>query len=173
MDLVEIGRIIGPHGVAGHVKVVVTEGSEAAIDALRVWSIGFDAESVVARRVEDSRPHVSARGLSYIVRLDGITSRTAAELLKGARVFADAGDVEDLITTPSESDDLADYEVVNADGEVIGRVVDLRPMPAHDVLVARRPGGEEVMIPWVPDFVEQIDHGERRLTMRLPDGLVD
>lgn len=172
MDLVQIGRIIGPHGVRGHVKVVAVDDNEGLFKAPAIWSIGYDAESVIPRRVEDSRVHVSARGRSLIVRLDGISTRTAAEMLKGAAVFVTADEVVKPQPT-GEIVDLTGYRVVRIEAGPVGTVVDVRAMPAQDLLIVARADGEEVMIPWVPAFVLEIDHDQRTIRVDLPEGLVD
>jgi 16S rRNA processing protein RimM len=172
VDLVQIGRIIGPHGVGGHVKVVAAGDTEGLFQAPDIWSIGYDPESVISRRVESSRVHVSARGRSLIVRLDGISTRTAAEMLKGAAVFVGADEFANLHPT-EEVVDLTGYSVVRTEAGLVGTVVEVRGMPAQDLLIVARTGGEEVMIPWVPAFVVDVDHDQKKIRVDLPEGLVD
>ncbi len=172
VDLVQIGRIIGAHGVGGHIKVVAVGGTEVLFQAPAIWSIGYDPESVIPRRVAESRIHVSARGRSLIVRLDGISTRTEAETLKGAAVFV-AADEGAKLHPAEEIIDLAGYTVVRSEGGSVGTVVDVRSMPAQDLLIVARADGDEVMIPWVTAFVLDVDHDQKTIRVDLPEGLVD
>ncbi len=173
VELVLVGRILGPHGIGGHVKVVPEVGFESVLEHAVVWSIGFDADSVSVQRAEERTPHISARGTSVIARLEGITTRTAAERLRGASVFLPHEQVAGLVAPAEKTFDPAGYNVATTDGESIGVAVEFVRMPAHDLMIVQRPGGEEAMIPWVRDFVLGVDEERRVILMDIPDGLIE
>ncbi|GMA37023.1 hypothetical protein GCM10025876_32270 [Demequina litorisediminis] len=58
------------------------------------------------------------------------------------------------------------------DGTPVGDVVDLLSMPAQDVLVVKEPGGHRAMIPFVEDFVPEVDLDARRVIVTPPYGLL-
>lgn len=173
MELQLVGRILGPHGIDGLVKALPVDESIELLEELTVWSLGFAEDSVVPHTVEECRRHVSSRGTSLIVRLDGVASRTGAELLKGARVFAPASEVESLRDGSSDQPRWIGYRVVDKSGTAVGEVVELRPMPAQDLLIVRRPGRHDAMIPCVPEFIEHVDAEKEEITVNLPEGLLD
>ena len=173
MELQQVGRILGPHGVDGRVKALPVDESIELLEELTVWSLGLTANSVVPHTVEECRRHISSRGTSLIVRLDGVASRTGAELLKGAGVFAPASELESLRGGSSDEPGWAGFRVVDSDGTVVGEVVELRPMPAQDLLIVRRPGRHDAMIPCVPEFIEHVDVEKEEITVNLPEGLLD
>jgi 16S rRNA processing protein RimM len=67
--------------------------------------------------------------------------------------------------------DLIGSQVVTEDGRDIGRVRDILPMPANDVIVIDSPQGE-VLIPIIEDVVIDIDAGDQRVVIRPMPGLL-
>jgi 16S rRNA processing protein RimM len=57
-----------------------------------------------------------------------------------------------------------------ASGDV-GEIVEVRPMPAQDVLVVIH-RQREVLIPIHDDFIEAIDYENRLFLTQLPEGLI-
>ena len=63
-------------------------------------------------------------------------------------------------------------------GADVGEVIDVdRGSSSTDLLVLRRPGvpgaQAEALIPFVRNYLVQIDTAARRIEMRLPEGLLD
>jgi 16S rRNA processing protein RimM len=151
----EIGRIGRPHGVRGEVTLtLLSRRPERVAVGARWW---VDGREVV---VEAARPHQGR----YLVRITGVTDRTAAGALTGSRVFAGP--------LPSEPDDevvwvheVVGAEVVDRTGRALGRVVAVEANPAHDLLVLDGGG----LVPMV--FV--VEHGAGRVVVDPPDGLLD
>ena len=54
--------------------------------------------------------------------------------------------------------DMLDLPVIDADsGRVYGRLQDVQPSPAADLYEIRTPGGQTVLLPAVPAFLDRID----------------
>ena len=66
--------------------------------------------------------------------------------------------------------DLAGCDVVTAQGEALGQLVDVLPSGGHDIFVVKN-GGREILIPALRTVVQQIDLTNRRLEVTLPNGL--
>lgn len=62
--------------------------------------------------------------------------------------------------------------VVTEDGVEVGEFVGLEPAPGHDLWVVRA-GVREHLIPAVAEIVRQVDLAARRITLRLPEGLLE
>ena len=115
-------------------------------------------------RVREAKDHSD----SVVARADGVEDRTAAEALKGARVFVPRSS----FPTASEDEyywvDLMGLDVVNREGVALGRVKDLLSTGPQTVLViafeeAGKP--QERMIPFVSAYVDQVDLQARRITV--------
>ncbi len=106
---------------------------------------------------------VRSQGGRFVVHFDGIDDRTAAEALRGCRVFADP-------LGPLSPDELWVHEligslVVGVDGRAFGRVDAVEANPAHDLLVL----DSGALVPMV--FV--VDATSGRLVIDPPAGLLD
>lgn len=107
----------------------------------------------------------------WFVAFAEIADRDAAEAARGT----------ELVIEGAESDEegawyvheLVGLAVERPDGSRVGEVVDLLDMPAHDVLVVREPGGHRAMIPFIEDFVPEVDVPGGRVVVTPPFGLLD
>ena len=109
--------------------------------------------------VTASRPHQNR----WVVQLEGIDDRTAAEALRGQVFTADP-----LPSLPEDEfwlHDVVGAEVVDLAGAVHGRVVAIEPNPAHDLLVLDSGG----LVPVV--FV--VERTGERVVVDVPEGLLD
>lgn len=67
---------------------------------------------------------------------------------------------------------LVGARVVTEDGVEVGEFVGVQSAPGHDLWVVRA-GGREHLIPAVAEIVRQVDLAARRITLRLPEGLLE
>lgn len=109
--------------------------------------------------VVSARPHQGR----WLVRFEGITDRDAAEELRGATL------VGEPLDDPGEGrvwvHELVGDEVRDVHGNAVGRVLEVRANPAHDILVL----DDGVLVPIV--FV--VDRRPGVLVIDPPDGLLD
>src|SRR5262245_52672235 len=118
--LVCIGRVADAHGLAGELKVqAVTNdpGYYMDLGALYLdtpW--GLRHMKVAGMR---------GRNGGWVVRLEGLTDRTAAEALRGAEVLVEAGQVKPLGEDEYFTRDLVGCRVVTVTGQDVGRVTDV------------------------------------------------
>jgi 16S rRNA processing protein RimM len=121
--LLEVGRIVKPHGVRGElVLALTTERTErAAVDSVLHTKTGR------ALTITASRPHQG----KWIVAVDGIVDRTGADELHGAALFAEPiDDVDELF-----AHELIGAAVVDVAGNECGTVEAVQANPAADLLV--------------------------------------
>jgi 16S rRNA processing protein RimM len=150
--LLVVGRIGRPHGVTGELYIdLTTDRTErAAIGATLV--VGGRDYVVVA-----SRPH----NHRFLVRLDGVDSREAAERLTGHEVRAAPIEDPEALWV----DDLIGARVVEVDGTDRGRCVAVVANPAHDLL--ELDSGALVPVTFV------VAHGAGIVTVDTPEGLFE
>jgi 16S rRNA processing protein RimM len=109
-------------------------------------------------------------GESIIVKFEDIDTEEAARELIGLEVLAPEKWVE-------ESDDvsaaaLIDYTVVDSVLGKLGFISNYMENPGQTLLYMML-NGREVMIPFVEEFINDIDPDTQTLYTSLPDGLVD
>ena len=119
-------------------------------------------------RVERSRK--GKRGL--LVKLDSVNDRTQAEELVG----------EDLTVLPEQVEPLPDgsyyhfqilgMRVLTDEGEHLGTVEEIIVTGGNDVYVVHEEGRRDILIPALPDVINDVDLEASEMKVSLPDGLV-
>lgn len=163
---VTVARIGRAHGLKGDVSLDVrTDVPQARL----VPGTVFETEPPDAGPLTLSR--VREQGGRWVAGFAQFADRDAAENARGIELVID-GDESD------EDDAWYVHELVGLaaerpDGTVVGEVVDLLDLPAHDVLVVKQPGGFRAMIPFVEAFVPEVDVTAGRVVVTPPYGLLD
>jgi len=164
MQLV-VARVGRAHGLRGEVGLDLrTDNPE---DRLAVGlTLATDPPSAGPLTVTGVRVHQGRWLLSFA----GVADRTAAEALRGVEIVVEADDSdEDDAWYPHELQGLrAELE----DGVVVGEVVGLEHLPAHDALVVRETGGERTLVPFVRAIVPVVDVPGGRVVLTPPGGLL-
>jgi len=165
-----IGRIIAPHGIRGEVKVeVLTDFPERFKPGTHVF-LGAGTEDPEARpaKIVAARPHKGG----FLVKLDIVPDRNAAELVRNRYLLIPAADAMPLGEHENYLHDLIGLQVETTDGQQLGELREVLFTNANDVYVVRGPAGE-VLLPALRDVVLQVDLSTRRMVVALPEGLLD
>ncbi len=170
MKFLDIGRVVGLHGVRGKVKVAAFSGDPGGVLAAKTLLLSGgrgtapgavgDYEVVTARRA----------GGCAVFSLKGIGSIEAAERLVKAIVSVR---YEELPSLPEDEFywiDAVGCLVVDDAGAPLGEVVAVEPGAAYDYLVVRRPGEEDGYLPVVAAFLRKVDTAARRVVASPPEG---
>lgn len=108
------------------------------------------------------------QGDVVVATADGLDDRNAAEALKGARVYVSRS----AFPTPDDGEfywvDLIGLDVLNKEGEALGKVVDLLDTGPNSVLRLEGEAGEdgkpvERLIPFVSAFIVSVSLADRRI----------
>jgi 16S rRNA processing protein RimM len=161
-----IGRVGRPHGIRGELTIDVrtddpdlrfAEGAELATDP----------EAGGPLTIERTRWH-SGR---LLVRFAGVGDRDAAEQLRGVWLVVDPEDIP-VLDDPDEFHDqeLVGLTAVTVDGDEVGTVSEIRHF-GQDLLVIRRTGGGEALVPFVAALVPEVDVAGGRVVIDPPPGL--
>jgi 16S rRNA processing protein RimM len=152
--MLEVGRIVKPHGLRGDVIVVLTTNRHERVAVGSRLSDASGREFLVDR----SSPHQGR----FIVTLEGVNSIEEADALRDTVLFAPPIDDPDALWVH----DMVGAVVVDPSGAELGVVEGVQANPASDLLVLA--GGALVPL----RFVVGLDPGVR-VTVDVPDGLFD
>lgn len=170
--IVTVGRIGRAHGVRGEVTVEVrTDAAEERF--AEGASLHTEPADVGPLTVRHMRWHSGRLLLSF----DTVSGRDAAEALRGTVLLADVA-VDERPDDPDEFHDhqLVGLRVVTVDGADIGTVREMIHTPAQDLVAVERGGHggkSEALVPFVAEFVPQVDLEAGRLVIDPPPGLLD
>jgi 16S rRNA processing protein RimM len=160
-----VGRIGRAHGVRGEVTIDVRTDDPTA----RFVEGGSFATPKGELVIEQVRWH-SGR---LLLRFEGMRDRDDAEALRGTMLVVDSAD----IPPTGDPDEFHDHEliglaVVTVSGEEVGVVHEIRHS-AQDLLVVKRQGAEDAMVPFVTALVPEVDVDKGRVVIDPPPGLLD
>lgn len=154
--MVIMGRIVAAQGLLGWVKVqTFTEHLDTLID-YDTWQLGNDTQPWREFKVLECKPHTKV----LVARLEGITDRTAAEKCKGLLIAIPRSSLPKAGDDEYYWSDLIGLNVVNLQGESLGKVDNLLDMGANDVMCVRNDKGE-ILIPFLAHVVQQVSLDEK------------
>lgn len=169
--MVAVALVLGPHGIAGEVRVSPLTDDPGRLARLGACRVRLPDGSARTMRVAGGRP--GPRG-TMLLRLDGVRDRDRAESLRGAVLEIPVGDVPPLPEGYFYWFELVGMDVVTEEGEALGSVGGIARGRAQDLLEVQRPGrAGPLLIPAVRAFVVTVDRNRKRLVVRLPPGLVE
>lgn len=164
MEKVLIGKIVNAVGLKGEVKVYnYSDSPEIYATAEAVY---VDDELM---KVENLRLQKNM----VILKLAGIEDRNAAEAAKNREIFVTEDDLPELEEGEYYIRDLIGMEVALEDGSRLGTMTDVIQNSAQDIFQLRTDEGKNVLIPRVPEFILDINTDERKITVRLIEGMLD
>ena len=156
LQFVEAGEIVSTHGVRGEVKVLPW------LDCPEMLC-EFDRCRIEGKEYEIEQCRVQKT--CNLVKLNGIDTMEAAQLMRGKTVELYRDDIDDDVIFAAE---LIGVEVF-CEGEQIGKIVDVLDYPGNKVYVVK--GEYEYMIPAVSAFVLSCDMESETMQVRLIEGL--
>jgi len=187
-DAIEVGRIADAWGIKGWFKVLPHSASPEALFSSKRWFLlpperpmkpSRATEFVAAKsgqmawteplvlRIKESKDHSD----TLVACAHDIDDRTAAEALRGGRIFVPRSSFPTAADGEYYWVDLIGLQVVNREGVSLGLVRDLMSTGPQTVLVLEAApeaeGGKPVerMIPFVSAFVDGVDLAAKRITV--------
>jgi 16S rRNA processing protein RimM len=174
-DAVEIGKVVAAWGVKGWIKVQPFASDPQALFSTKRWFVKPPEDGAVPRpgasafptllKIVEAREH----GGAVVARVQEVDDRSGAEALKGARLFVSRASFPTADPDEYYWVDLIGLDVVNRQGEALGRVLGLIDTGPHSVLrVAAAEGVSEEaerLIPFVAAYVDDVNLAERRITV--------
>ena len=166
--MVTVGRIIRPHGHKG--AVVVQPETDFAAARFREGSeLNWLRDGTVRPvRVVESREF---RG-RWVVMLEGVDTMNDAETLRDLELRISADALHPLEPGAHYVHDLEDCEVTTVSGVSIGRVERVQFGAAQPLLVVGGVDGE-ILVPLAETICRRIDPAAKRITVELPEGLLE
>ncbi len=153
-DLLLVGYVRKAHGLKGEVVVRLSTNRDERVAKGAVMLAGETELTVKAARPKDG---------DYLVYFDGVTTREAAEELRGSELFAEPLDDPDELWVH----ELIGSRVVDQHDIDRGEITAVQSNPASDLLVI----GDEGLVPVA--FVVDIDPDAATVQIDAPDGLFE
>jgi 16S rRNA processing protein RimM len=146
-----VGRVVRPHGVRGELSVeVLSDAPERFVPGAELGVGDPDGPAPLGSAVIlAARLHLGRLLLS----LEGVEDRDAADRFRGAWLSIPAASARPLDPGEFWPHQLVGLAVVDHQGRERGRIADVVPGAAHDLLVVELPGGASALVPAVAALV--------------------
>jgi 16S rRNA processing protein RimM len=167
-DAIEVGRIADAWGIKGWFKVLPHSADSEALFSSKRWFLmpsergAKTFSGVVKLAITEAKVHSN----TVVATAREVTDRTAAEALRGARIFVSRSSFPAAEKDEYYWVDLIGLDVVNREGVALGTVKELLSTGAQTVLVMdyEQDGKtQERMIPFVSVYIDNVDLSARRI----------
>jgi 16S rRNA processing protein RimM len=162
----KVGKIKEAHGLKGEVFVFVFSGEIAWSSKISQAQIQAPDGTLSLFHIESSRPHKGG----LILKFKEVSDRNQSEALKGALFLIPS---EALVSDQGETIYLGEvlgFEVC-LKGNPVGFVEDFSTNGFQDLLVVRT-DNHSFEVPFVAEFIIQIDFSNKKLFMDFPEDLM-
>lgn len=162
-DLLLVGKFGGPQGVKGEIRI-----RSFTADPMAIASYGplTDSTGTQVYRVLQARP---AKNDMVIVRVDGVSDRTEAEMLTNRDLYIP----RNLLPEPEEDEfyhaDLIGLAARLQNGLHFGKVMKIENYGAGDILEVLTENNETTLIPFIKIHVPLINQAEGFLIVEPPE----
>jgi len=163
----EAGKIVNTHGIHGEVRIEPWADSPAFLANINTLYIDGNPVKIISSRIHKS---------FLLVTLDGVSDVDHAIRLKNKVVYISRDDIK-LEDGRHFIVDLIGLRAIDTRScEDIGLISDIMPLPANNVYVItsnnNSSDSKEILIPAVPDFVEEINKDAGYIKFRLIEGFL-
>ena len=171
-DWLMVGKLVGAQGLRGELKLnPASDFPERFTTPGPRWLRSRKGETPTEIQLKSGR-QLPGRSL-FVLRLQGVNDRAAAEALVGKELLVQADDRPELEDGEFHLLDLVGLEARLAEaGEIVGTVSDLIS-GGNDLLEIKRPNGKTLLVPFVDAIVPEVHLDEGWLLLTPPPGLLD
>ncbi|MBQ6221413.1 MAG: ribosome maturation factor RimM [Solobacterium sp.] len=169
MEYIAIGKIVNTHGLKGELKIE----SWSDFDEIR-----YAKGSTVYIDYQDEL--IEVHPVSYrvhkgyaLVAFEGLQDINLVEKYKTCEILIADSDRQDLPEGEYYVDELIGMTVKDEEGNLIGTVIDVEETRgAQNNLRVEREGMKDALIPYVPEFITDIDDEKGVITVHVIEGLL-
>ena len=165
-DFLEIGKIVGTHGVRGMVRIQPwCDGIELLKNVKKYY-----IDSVASKSLDCEK--ISVNGNVFIAKFNGVDSIEMAERYRGVVLFANRSDLN-IEEGSYFIQDIFDCRVLDAEtGNLYGVICDVSATGANDVWHIKN-NDKEYLIPVIPSVVKSVDIDKGEIKIIALEGIFD
>jgi 16S rRNA processing protein RimM len=134
-ERIEVGHVVGPHGLAGKVKLSLYNPDSP------VWAVG---ERVFMSKAEapgvwTELKELSIKGTQGVAQLQGVEGLAAADAARGSTLYAERSDLDQVAPDEVFLADLIGLRLQDATGRDLGRFAEVRVAGNREFFVVDGP----------------------------------
>lgn len=172
-DITAIGKFQKTHALKGELNAIldlepdfVEEGNPIIVDIDGIY-VPFFASGIRSKG-----------STSFLIRLEGIDSEEDARQFVNKTIYAEKHELAAFLDLDEgelyDNDSLKGYKVIDsASGEEVGIIEDIDDSTQNLLFIVKTVSGDEVFIPAVDEFIDDINDEKKEIMMSLPHGLIN
>ena len=162
MDLIKIAKIVSAHGLNGEVKIFpYTDDLNGFKEYKKIYVDGEELE-IISQKIASKFIVLKLKGFDYIDDVKRLIDKDA---------FIDKAQMPSLNEGEYYIHELIAMEVYSEANEFIGTVKDVMETGANHVLVVDH-DGKEALIPFVKAFIKELDLKNKKIKVKLIEGIL-
>ncbi len=166
MEYIKIGVIANTHGLKGTLKVKsFTDFKEMRYKKGNTLYINFKGEYIKVT----VKKYKTVKTLEYI-DFDELTHINQVEKYKGSDLLMTSDQLHELETDEFYFDELIGMEVHTS--TFIGFVKEVRELPRNEMLVIKREGKKQALVPFIKEFIKEVDKENNTIYIHEMEGLL-
>lgn len=167
-ELLVVGRVIRPHGLAGLLRIRSYAQSEETFRNAGTVYLHTRSGDIRKYPVASVRPQKRV----HLMKLEGLDSLDTAEQYRDAEIL-----IRRDALRREHDDEFFWYELIGLSvylraGDYLGTIEEVLPTGNHDIYVVRE-GAKEILIPAVHEVVTEVDLDNRKMIITEVEGLLD
>jgi len=159
-----VGFLRRPHGLQGEIVMDLHTDFPDRMQRGRKLLVGEDHQPMTLTSV---RPHQNG----LLVKFKGVDTPEGAGVFRNQWVYIQAKDAPPLPEGQLYQHELLGFEMVDENGNPLGKLVEIIVTGANDVYVVRDDSGKEILLPAIPSVILELDAGRRFMRVHLLEGL--
>lgn len=166
--MILIGKILGPHGIKGTLKIKPFTDFLDRFDKDKIVKIKFE-ETLFEFVIEESFLHKNF----VCIKLKGIDDINQALKFKNCEIVIEEDELRTLDKDEYYIHDLIGLKVLDDDDNEIGVITDVISLVSNDVYEIELQNKKKVFYPAVKDFIKEIDISKKIIRIKNYEGFFD
>ena len=110
---------------------------------------------------------------NFTLKLTEINTQEKAEKTTGTKIYIQASSISHKSNSKIKTQKIIGYHVIDAKYGFLGKLQEIIENKTQDLLVIQSENNIEIFIPFVDDFVKEINHHEKCINIEAPQGLIE
>lgn len=166
-EVFKIGKINKPHGVKGEMSFTFTDD---IFDRTDGEYIIFKLDGIfVPFFIEEYR---FKSDTTAIIKFEGIDSVEKARRFVNTELFYPKSMIDENDTEPTIHY-FVGYTVEDKRHGRLGKITEIDDKTVNMLVYVEKDNGEEILIPFHENLIEEINHNKRTIVFNLPEGMIE
>lgn len=163
-----VGHIIGTHGIKGEVKVKSeTSFQDERYKKGNILYLDFQNQ-MIEITIDSHRFHKDFDLISF----NNITNINDVLKYVGCNIYVNSESLSELAENEYYYNQLIGLEAFDEGGKKLGIIEDIEEVPQGILLVLKKPDQTESLIPFVGEFIKEINLDKKRIVIAVIEGLL-